>query len=122
MHGGFATCLVVRVEDPGQLALANAGHPPPYLNGTEVPFAGSMPLGLIENASYTQTTLEMHAGDVAVLLTDGIAEARNEQRVLLGFPRVESLLREGATARVVADIAQQFGQDDDITIISIAKS
>ncbi len=63
----------------------------------------------------------MKAGDRAVLLTDGVPEARNEGGVLLGFPRVESLLREGASARMVADTAQQYGQNDDITVISIAR-
>ena len=120
-HGGFVTCLAVRLEDEGQLAMANAGHLPPYLNGAEVPFAGSMPLGLIEVASYEQTSLEMRSGDVAVLLTDGIAEAQNEQNELFGFSRVESLLREGATARDVADAAQQYGQNDDLTIISLTR-
>jgi hypothetical protein len=120
-HEGFATCLVVRLDEGGRLALANAGHPPPFLNGTEVPFAGSMPLGLAETTTYDQTSMEMRAGDRTVLLTDGIAEARNEQGVLLGFPRVESLLREGATARSVADAAQQHGQNDDLTVISIAR-
>jgi hypothetical protein len=120
-HGGFATCLVVRLDDDGRLTLANAGHPTPYLNGREIPFSGSMPLGLIETASYTQTNLEMRAGDRALLLTDGIAEARNELGVLFGFSRVESLLREGASARTVAEAAQQHGQNDDLTVISIAR-
>jgi hypothetical protein len=120
-QGGFATCLVVRVDGGGRLALANSGHPPPYLNGTEVPFAGSMPLGLAESATYAQTSLDMRAGDRIVLLTDGIAEARNEQGALLGFPRVEGLLREGATAHALAETAQQHGQNDDITVISITR-
>jgi hypothetical protein len=120
-HGGFATCLVVRLDDNGQLALANAGHLPPYLNGKEVPFTGSMPLGLTESAAYTQTTQEMSAGDRVLLLTDGIAEARNDQGVLFGFSRVESLLREGASARAVAEAAQHHGQNDDLTVISIAR-
>ena len=120
-HRGFVTCLVVRLDDGGRAALANAGHPPLYLNGTEVPFAGSMPLGLIESVSYEQTTLEMRVGDVAVLLTDGIAEAQNQQGVLLGFPRIESLLREGATARNLVETAQQHGQNDDLTVLSIAR-
>jgi serine phosphatase RsbU (regulator of sigma subunit) len=120
-HGGFATCLVVRVEDRGRLALASAGHPPPYLNGREVPVAGSMPLGLIEIVSYEQTSLEMQVGDIAVLLTDGIAEAQNQERVLLGFPRIESLLREGATAKNLVETAQQHGQNDDLTVLSIAR-
>lgn len=121
MHGGFATCLALRLEEQGRLVLANAGHPPPYLNGTELPFAGSMPLGLTETAAYEQSNLEMRVGDVALLLTDGIAEARNKQGVLLGFPSIESLLRQGATAITIAETARKHGQNDDITVISIAR-
>jgi len=120
-RGGFATCLVIRLDHDGRLALANAGHPSPYVNGAEVPFAGSMPLGLDGSAVYEQTTLEMPAGDRLVLLTDGIPEARNENGVLLGFPRVELMLRDGASAKSVAEAAQQHGQDDDITVIGIAR-
>jgi hypothetical protein len=120
-HGGFATCLAVRLEEEGRMVLANAGHPPPYLNGRELPFAGSMPLGLDETATYEQTSLEMVAGDVAVLLTDGVVEAQNEQRELLGFLRVERLLLEGSSAKVVADTAQEHGQNDDLTVIGITR-
>jgi serine phosphatase RsbU (regulator of sigma subunit) len=131
-QGGFATCLVLRLDagigagldagiNAGLLTLANAGHLPPYLNGTEIPLAGSLPLGLVESASYAQTCLEMHTGDRVVLLTDGIPKARNQQGMLLGFPKVESLLRDGANARTVAETAQHFGQDDDLTVISIAR-
>jgi hypothetical protein len=121
MHGGFATCLAVRLEEEGRLTLANAGHLPPYLNGAEVEFAGSLPLGLDESAVYEQTSIEMAIGDGFVLLTDGIAEAHNDQRVLLGFARVEEMLRAGATARNVAEVAQQHGQNDDITVLRVAR-
>src|SRR5579863_9864635 len=71
-HGGFATCLIVRLETAGRITLANAGHPAPYLNGTELPSPGSTPLGLVESASYGQTIMEMRVGDRAVVLTDGV--------------------------------------------------
>jgi serine phosphatase RsbU (regulator of sigma subunit) len=118
---GFTTCLVIRLEDGGRMVLANAGHPPPYLNGSEISLAGSLPLGLIATAVYTQMNICIDPGDRVVLLTDGIPEARNERGVLLGFSRVESLVREGATARAVADTAQHFGQNDDLTVVSIAR-
>jgi len=121
MRGGFATCLAVRLEEKGRLSVANAGHLPPYWDGAEVQSAGSLPLGLAESAVYEQTSIEIQVGGVIVLLTDGIAEAQNEQRVLLGFARVESMLRGGATARSVAELAQQYGQNDDITILSVAR-
>lgn len=119
--GGFATCLIVRLDGNGELAVANAGHPSPYINGAEIPFAGSVPLGLVQESMYAQANVQMQQGDVAVLMTDGVAEAQDAQRVLLGFSRVESLLREGADAKTVADTAQQFGQQDDLTVISIAR-
>ena len=86
MQEGFATCLAVRLEEQGRITMANAGHLPPYRNGTEIPFPGSLPLGLDENAVCEQTRLEMRVGDPIVLLTDGIPEARNQQGMLLGFP------------------------------------
>lgn len=119
-QGGFATCLAVRLDD-GLVTMANAGHLPPYVNGSEIPLAGSLPLGLIESASYGQTCLEMRVGDRLFLLTDGIPEARNRHGILLGFSKVESLLRDGANARTVAETAQHFGQNDDLTVISVTR-
>ena len=121
MHEGFATCLAVRLGEQGRITLANAGHLPPYLNGKEIPFRGSLPLGLAVGSASEQTSLQMAVGDSIVLLTDGIAEAQDDQRVLFGFDRVESLLRANATATSVAERAQQYGQDDDITVIRIAR-
>ncbi|MFZ0301642.1 MAG: PP2C family protein-serine/threonine phosphatase [Terracidiphilus sp.] len=121
IHDGFATCLIVRLEDHGALTLANAGHLPPYMNGTEVALPGSLPLGLDETAKYQQTKLEMAVSDVAVFLTDGVPEAQNEKRELLGFSRVESMLQAGSTARAVAEAAQQHGQNDDITVLRVAR-
>jgi serine phosphatase RsbU (regulator of sigma subunit) len=121
VHDGFATCLVIRLDQDGRSALANAGHLPPYLNGSEVCSPGSLPLGMQENATYLQSGLEMAIGDAVVLLTDGIAEAHNDQRMLFGFARVESMLRAGATAREIAEAAQQHGQNDDITVLRIAR-
>jgi Stage II sporulation protein E (SpoIIE) len=121
-QGGFVTCLVVRLEERGAMKLANAGHPAPYLNGIELPLHGSLPLGISAGAVYEQAALQMRGGDVAVLMTDGIAEAQNAERVLLGFPRVEAMLREGASVRIVAEAAQLHGQNDDLTVISIARA
>jgi serine phosphatase RsbU (regulator of sigma subunit) len=119
MQEGFATCLALRLEQNGRLAFANAGHLSPYLNGTEVSSPGSLPLGLSEDAVYEQLSLQLSVGDAIVLLTDGITEASNDQHVLLGFARVESMLGSGATANNVAEAAQRHGQNDDITVLRI---
>jgi hypothetical protein len=121
IQSGFATCLAIRLDSGGQLVLATAGHPAPYLNGREVSLSGSMPLGMNHTEVYKQTTLEMHSGDTAVLLTDGILEASTEDGVLFGFSRVESLLHDGASAAALADAAQQHGQNDDLTVVAISR-
>jgi hypothetical protein len=122
LQGAFATCLVMRLEEQGRIVFANAGHPPLYLNGAEFPFSGSMPLGLLESSAYEQAELEMRMGDRVMLVTDGIAEARDRGRVLFGFSRVESLVGGGASVRSVADTAQEYGQEDDLTVIGIART
>lgn len=118
-QGGFVTCLVVRLDANGQLTAANAGHLPPYRNGAEIAMAGSLPLGVSATASYEQVQISLHGGESLFLLTDGVVEAQNEAQELLGFPRVESLLRDGTTAADLAGAAQHHGQADDITVVSL---
>jgi phosphoserine phosphatase RsbU/P len=122
MGSGFVTCLAARLEEGGNLTLANAGHLPPYIDGVEMAMAGSLPLGLIENASYEQTTMRMAPGEAAVLLTDGICEAQDGRQVLFGFARVESMLRRGASADEIAEAAQQHGQNDDLTVLRFVRA
>ena len=74
-HGGFATCLAVRLDPSGSVVIANAGHLPPWLNGAEVAFTGSLPLSIVASAkSPEQVTLEMRPGDRLTLITDGVVE------------------------------------------------
>ncbi|UWZ85068.1 PP2C family protein-serine/threonine phosphatase [Occallatibacter riparius] len=118
-QGGFVTCLVVRLDAEGQLTVANAGHLPPYRNGVEIAMAGSLPLGVNATASYEQVHISLRRGENLFLLTDGVVEAQNEAAELLGFSRVEKLLRDGITAADLAGAAQHHGQADDITVVSL---
>jgi serine phosphatase RsbU (regulator of sigma subunit) len=121
-HGGFITCLAVRLDPSGQVVLANAGHLPPWLNCSEIAFAGSLPLSIAAAAAPETVTLEMRAGDQLILTTDGVVEARNAQGELFGFERIQTLLRQEASPLVLAEAAIQHGQDDDLTVISILRT
>ena len=121
-HGGFVTCLAVRLEPSGRVVLANAGHLAPWLSGAEVAFAGSLPLSIDASAGQEQVTLEMRSGDHLTLITDGVVEARDAQGALFGFDRTQALLRQKATPLVLADAAIHHGQDDDLTVISILRT
>ena len=121
-HGGFVTCLAVRLEPSGRVVLANAGHLAPWLSGAEVAFAGSLPLSIDASAGQEQVTIEMRSGDHLTLITDGVVEARDAQGALFGFDRTQALLRQKATPLVLADAASHHGQDDDLTVISILRT
>jgi serine phosphatase RsbU (regulator of sigma subunit) len=117
-----ATCLAMRIEVGGEVTLANAGHMPPYLNGEPIAMEGALPLGMTEAPEFSVMRFQLNVGDRLVLLSDGIVEATNANGQLFGFDRVHSLLRSAATAAAIAAAAQSFGQQDDISVISVTRS
>ena len=118
----FATCLVVRIAADGTCIVANAGHLAPYHNGCEVTLAGSMPLGLIEGADFEQVGLTLEPGGRLVMITDGIVEAKDAKQQLFGFERTMELVGRSHSAAEIAAVAQRFGQDDDITVLSLVRT
>jgi hypothetical protein len=120
LHNGFATCLVLRLDSDGACALANAGHLPPYLNTAEVQSPPALPLGLVPAAEYEEVRFHLTEVDRLTLYTDGLLEARNQAGELFGFARIAALLANTTDAEKIADAAQRFGQDDDITVLTVA--
>jgi hypothetical protein len=116
-----ATCLALLLDSNGSATLANAGHMAPYLNGEPVAMEGALPLGIIEAAQPSVMRLQLNQADKLFLLSDGIAEAMDPDGNLFGFERIHHLLRTATTAAQLAAAAQAFGQEDDISIISITR-
>jgi phosphoserine phosphatase RsbU/P len=115
--GGFVTCCVAHVASDGLLTLANAGHVPPYRNGEEVASASALPLGVDCGARYSETCVALEPGDRLTFMSDGVAEARNATGQLFGFERTAAISTE--PAEEIAAAAQAFGQEDDITALSL---
>lgn len=116
-----ATCLVLRITSEGQAKLANAGHMPPYLNGEALPMEGALPLGMVEGAEFSVMRFQVNEGDRLLLLSDGVVEATNADGKLFGFERVHELVSKASAAAEVAAAAQAFGQEDDISVISVTR-
>jgi len=114
-----ATCLAMRIGAGGKATLANAGHLPPYLNGVPLAMDGALPLGMVEVAEFSLMYFQLKNGDKLVLMSDGIAEATDVNGKLYGFERAQQLLRTATTAADIAAEAQRFGQEDDISVITV---
>jgi serine phosphatase RsbU (regulator of sigma subunit) len=124
---GFVTCLCLHLDPTGEVRIANAGHLAPYrirphpadlIPATiELPVDFGFPLGIVADAEYSETTLELAPGDSLTLMTDGVLEARNAEGELFGFERTRDLSKQ--PPEEVAQAAQAYGQEDDITVLTL---
>lgn len=119
--GGFATCVIARIEADGTVTLANAGHLAPFRNEAELPVAGSLPLGLVRDADYEELDFRLQEDDTLMFYTDGVVEARNEAGELYGFERVASLAASKQNVEQIVEAACVFGQKDDITVLRLTR-
>ena len=120
LHGqitGFVTCTAALIAATGNMTLANAGNLPPYRNGQELDVESGLPLGITPDVCYSETTFQLNPNDRLTFVSDGVVEATNERRELFGFHRTEAISTQSASA--IAEAAKQFGQHDDITVLTL---
>ena len=114
--GGFTTCLVVRIDPAGTLTAANAGHLAPYLDGKNFHSRMACPW-VLPSGTLCGVLVPTASAARLTLISDGIVEARNAQGDLFGFDRTAAISTQSAEA--VAQAAQAFGQEDDITVLTL---
>lgn len=118
-QGGFVTFFCALIASDGAVILANAGHLNPYRNGSEMEVEAGLPLGIAPGIEYSETRLQLAPGDTLTLLSDGVVEARSASGELFGFDRTEAISAHAPAA--IAEAAREFGQDDDITVLSLTR-
>lgn len=115
----LTTCQALWFGKDGELVMSSAGHLPPYLNSQEIMLPGGLPLGALPDATYDEVRLYLHPGDRLLMLSDGVVEARRPSGELFGFDRVHNLSNQSAF--YIADAAREFGQEDDITVLTVRR-
>jgi hypothetical protein len=115
----YATCVAMHIDADGKTTIANAGHIVPYLNGKELTMTGNLPLGLNPSVTFDQVTIHLKHKDRLLVITDGVIEAKNAKNELFGFNRARSISH--LPAAFIVKAAEIFGQEDDITVVSIAR-
>ena len=115
--GGFVTCCAALLRNDGQLIVANAGHPAPYVDGREFAVEAGLPLGIVADTEYAESTGH---GESITLVSDGVVEAENAQRELFGFDRTREISIK--SAQEIAEAAKAWGQTDDITVVTVRRA
>ncbi len=108
------------------LTIANAGMPPPVLNGRPLELKG-LPLGARPNTRFREEKIPLTSGDVMVLMSDGINALRPGGRKI-GWDRVfrmvgdhTALSAEGLIDQMLRSAADWSGgvPTDDATLICL---
>lgn len=117
--------------DLRRLSFLSAGHPPLlHRRGDTVQLLGEgdqIPLGVLREYEYRNNEFDMHNGDMLVLYTDGIVEARDENENMFGVERLRELVASApqspheVCARIVAAVRahqrSDIGSDDQTLIV-----
>jgi hypothetical protein len=117
--GGFITACCARFYPEGHVVFANAGQVSPYIGGREIAVEPGLPLGITAEAAYSETEYDAH-GRTVTFLSDGVVEAQDLSGELLGFERMAALTVKPAAE--IADAAQSWGQEDDITVLTVRRA
>ena len=116
------------------LTYVNAGHNPPIhyraLDGSLTELAATgIAMGVLDNAEYTQESVQLLQGDILILYTDGITEAENVKQEMFDLERLEKVIIashdlpakeiSAAILGAVRDFTGSHPQSDDITLMII---
>jgi len=117
----YATLVIARMMENGELELINCGHVPPLLvSGNTVTKLeeGNLPVGLVPSVEFHVVRLQMKPGDRLVVVTDGVTEAEDEQGEFFGMERLESCCSNGLAA-IEEEVTKFRGETpltDDCTV------
>jgi sigma-B regulation protein RsbU (phosphoserine phosphatase) len=127
----YATLFLGIYDGPTRrLTYANGGHLPPILisedGSSQLLSCGGTVVGLFDNLSFPEATVQLRPGDVLVAYSDGVTEPEDDYGEF-GEERLIQLVRENRhlpleriTDIVIAAVADWIGdneQPDDVTLV-----
>jgi hypothetical protein len=132
----FAACTALRIlnSGPGKpmvVECAIAGQPPLlHLSADSGQVAAiaeeQFPIGLFPRVAYSTRQLEVEAGDLLAIATDGVLDAEDARGEAFGLERLTSLLREDVSAplsqiagKILRVCRSRYRQLDDQTLLLI---
>ncbi len=120
----YATLVVARLSNSGELELINCGHVPPLLvsDGKVIKLEeGNLPVGLVPMVEFGATKLQLKPDERLLLVTDGVTEAEDANGEFFGNERLESCCAKGLVAieQEVTNFRGDTPLTDDFTITEL---
>jgi sigma-B regulation protein RsbU (phosphoserine phosphatase) len=128
----FATIFFAILRRDGRLTYCNAGHNPPLLfstRGVQRLETGGMIVGLFPQATYAQEDVQLAAGDLLAVFSDGVSEALNPAGEEYGEARAEQVILpnwlepSNAVLQSLLESVRLFAhgapQNDDVTALIV---
>jgi sigma-B regulation protein RsbU (phosphoserine phosphatase) len=126
----YATMLYGILDRLGRFQFVNAGHIPPLIirasGGVDSLSSSNFPVGLFPGTTFEVASAQLQFGDLLLICSDGVPEARKADGEFLGDTALQNFLEgcSGLTAdeicrRVVGQVHEFVGnspQADDITL------
>jgi sigma-B regulation protein RsbU (phosphoserine phosphatase) len=137
-NGRFTTAFIAELDPlTGNLTYLSAGHNPPILRREDGTFerlkSENIPLGIEAKEVYKTRVTNVGLHDLLMIYTDGVTEARNEDKEQFGETRLMTLMQSTGkneqSARTLSNVMQVLDefvgaapQHDDITCLILRRN
>ena len=132
----FVTLFYLELQPgSGRLRYLNAGHNPPFvlrIRTTDSLPASAIPLGMMAGTVYGEGELALDPGDLLVVYSDGLTEARNAADEEFGAERLQAILpglrglpAEECVRLIIEDVNRFLGRErphDDLSLVVLARA
>jgi sigma-B regulation protein RsbU (phosphoserine phosphatase) len=134
----MSSCYIILDPSNKKLTYTNAGHPYPYHYRSSIDSLERLPstdllLGIpgFEEAPFSSNEMNWDKGDILVLFSDGVSEAKNSRQENFKEQRLERIVLQNkhksssqvkdAILEALSNHSQRVPQGDDITLV-VAKA
>src|ERR1017187_3208088 len=130
----FVTLFLFLLSPQGMGQFISAGHTPAYLfrsatGKIEELGSNANVLGLFDDVSYESRAFRLDKGDILVVYSDGLTDARNPQEEMFGEKRLVGIIREEAPSgsqaleqrflKAIEEFPQAMPQTDEISFVVV---
>ncbi len=128
----YATLIVGKINQQGEVEMCNAGHLPPIVVGGDKSIelgASGLPLGMFSDSSFVSSGVKLDAGETLLLFTDGVTEANAADGTEFGTERLRASINGSGhglptellqtCVNAVAAFRNGTARNDDLTMLAL---